>query len=74
MDTTGWLTLELEGSTAERYDANLMLLLAAPRGFSLALKADAFRVRTESAAVWVPGVGNLAGPRSEASRLRAAGR
>ena len=40
-------------------------------GFALALKADAFRVRTESESVWTPGVGSLAAARADASRLRA---
>ena len=40
-------------------------------GFALALKADAFWVRTESDAVSAPGGGNLAGARAEASRVRA---
>ena len=40
-------------------------------GFALALKADAFWVRTESDRVSAPGAGNLAGARAESSRLRA---
>ena len=40
-------------------------------GFALALKADAFWVRTESDAVSSPGAGNLAAARADASRLRA---
>ena len=40
-------------------------------GFALALKTDAFFVRSESASVSTPGVGNLAGAASDASRVRA---
>ena len=40
-------------------------------GFSLALKTDAYLVRTESAGVSAPGVGNLAGATGDASRVRA---
>ena len=80
---TGRLTLDLDGSAAERYGADLAMSLAAvgmkgdlvtpaeAGGFALAFRADAFRVRTESAAVSTPGVGNLAGARADASRLRA---
>ena len=41
------------------------------RGFALALKGDAFFVRTESARVSAPGVGNLAASAGDASRVRA---
>ena len=80
---TGRLTLDLDGSAVERYGADLAMSLAAvgmkgdlvtpaeAGGFALAFRADAFRVRTESAAVSTPGVGNLAGARADASRLRA---
>ena len=80
---SGRLTLDLDGGAAERYGADLAMTLAAvgvrgdllrpaePGGFALALKADAFWVRTESDAVSAPGAGNLAGARAEASRLRA---
>ena len=40
-------------------------------GFALALKGDAFFVRTESARVSTPGVGNLAPATGDASRVRA---
>ncbi len=40
-------------------------------GFALALKGDAFFVRTESARVSTPGVGNLAAAVGDASRVRA---
>ena len=40
-------------------------------GFALALKADAFWVRTESESASAPGGGNLAGARADASRVRA---
>ena len=80
---TGRMTLDLDGGAAERYGADLSMTLAATGvrgdlvkpeeagGFALALKADAFWVRTESESVSKPGVGNLAGARADASRLRA---
>ena len=80
---SGTLTLDLDGGLSERYGADLAMTLAAlgvrgdlvtpaeAGGFALALEADAFWVRTESDAVSTPGVGNLAGARAEASRLRA---
>ena len=80
---TGRLTLDVDGGLSQRYRTDLALTLAAvgvrgdlvtpagPGGFVLALKADAFQVRTESAAVRAPGVGNLAASRADASRLRA---
>ena len=40
-------------------------------GFALALKTDAYFVRTESDSVSTPGVGNLAGATGTASRVRA---
>ena len=79
----GQLTLDLDGSVAQRYRTDLSMTLAAagvrgdlltptePGGFALALKADAFWVRTESDAVSAPGVGNLAAARGESSRVRA---
>ena len=79
----GRLTLDLDGGASERYGADLTMTLAAlgvrgdllrpaeAGGFALALKADAFWVRTESEAVSTPGVGNLAAARADASRLRA---
>ena len=80
----GRLTLDLDGGPSERYGADLAMTLAAmgvrgelvapaqgASGFALALEADAFWVRTESDSVSTPGVGNLAGARAEASRLRA---
>ena len=80
---TGRLTLDLDGDAPERYGTDLAMTLAAAGvrgdlvtpaaagGFALAFKADAFWVRTESDSVSAPGVGNLAGARAEASRLRA---
>ena len=79
----GRLTLDLDGGASERYGTDLSMTLAAvgmrgdlltpaeAGGFALALKADALWVRTESEAVSTPGVGNLAGARADASRLRA---
>ena len=65
----------------QRTDLSLTLTAAGVRGellspaeaggFALALKADAFWVRTESDAVSAPGVGNLAAARGESSRVRA---
>ena len=80
---SGELTLGLEDGAAQRYRSDLSMTLAAAGvrsdlvtpaeagGFALALKADAFWVRTQSDAVSAPGVGNLAGARADASRLRA---
>ncbi len=80
---SGRLTLDLDDHAAARHGADLSMTLAAAgvrgevvtaagaAGFSLALKADAYWVRTESERVSVPGVGNLAGSRADASRLRA---
>ena len=80
---SGRLTLELGGDAPERYGADLSMTLAATGvrgelvtpaeagGFALALKADAFWVRTESDSVSTPEAGNLAGARAEASRVRA---
>ena len=80
---SGGLTLDLEDAAAQRYRTDLSMTLAAAGvrgdlltateagGFALALKADAFWVRTESEALSTPGVGNLAAARADASRLRA---
>ena len=80
---SGRLTLDLDGEAPERYGADLSMTLAATGmrgdlvtpaeagGFALALKADAFWVRTESESVSTPEAGNLAGARAETSRMRA---
>ena len=80
---SGRLTLDVADDASDRYRTDLAMTLAAvgvrgdlvtpaeAGGFALALKADAFRVRTESDSVLVQGVGNLAASRAEASRLRA---
>ena len=80
---SGQLSLDLDGGASERYGTDLSMTLAAmgvrgdlltpaeASGFALALKADAFWVRTESDSVSAPGVGNLAGAQAEASRVRA---
>ena len=80
---SGRLTLDLDGGAPERHGADLAMTLAAAGvrgelvtpaeagGFALALKADAFWVRTASDSVSTPGAGNLAGARADASRLRA---
>ena len=80
----GGLTLDLEDAAAQRYRTDLSMTLAAAgvrgdlltptqgaSGLALALKADAFWVRTESDALSTPGVGNLAAARADATRLRA---
>ena len=79
----GRLTLDLDGGAPERYGADLSMTLAAmgvrgdlvrpaeAGGFALALKADAFWVRTESDSVSTPEAGNLAGAQADVSRLRA---
>ena len=69
------------GSTSQKADIAMQLAAAGGRaellrpeaggGFSLALKGDAFFVRTESARVSTPGVGNLAAATGDASRVRA---
>ena len=81
---SGRLTLDLDGGASERYGTDLSMTLAAAglrgelltpaqgaSGFALALKADAFWVRTEAEGVSAPGIGNLAGAQADASRLRA---
>ena len=80
---TGSLALGLDTGVSARQRTNLSLTLAATGvrgellspaaagGFALALKADAFWVRTESDAASAPGVGNLAAARGESSRVRA---
>ena len=80
---SGGLTLDVDDDAAQRYRTDLSMTLAAAGvrgdlvtpveagGFALALKADAFWVRTESDAIRTPGVGSLAAARADASRLRA---
>ena len=80
---SGSLALGLDTGVSPRQRTDLSLTLAATGvrgelltpaeagGFALALKADAFWVRTESDAVSAPGVGNLAAARGESSRMRA---
>ena len=79
----GTLTLDLDGSVAQRYRTDLSMTLAAagmrgdlltpsePDGFALALKADAFWVRTESDRVTASRFGDLMDARGESSRVRA---
>ena len=85
---TGALTLDLDGAApadaVTRHRAGLSMQLAAvgvqgdlltpsaAGGFALAVKADAFRVRTESDAVPAPGVGNLAASRADCGRCSTA--
>ena len=80
---TGGLTLDVDDDAARRHRTDLSMALAAAGmrgdlltpteagGFALALKADAFWVRTESESVRAPGMGNLAAARADATRLRA---
>ena len=80
---SGTLSLDLDGSVAQRYRTDLAMTLAAAGvrgdlvkpveagGFALALKADAFWVRTESEAVTATEFGNLSGAQGESSRVRA---
>ena len=80
---SGTLSLDLDGGVAQRYRTDLAMTLAAtgvrgeliapaePGGFALALKADAFWVRTESDRVAETAFGNLAGAHGESSRVRA---
>ena len=77
---SGGLTLD---AAAQRYRTDLSMTLAAAGmrgdlltpteagGLALAVKADAFWVRTESDAVRTPGVGSLAAARADATRVRA---
>ena len=79
----GTLTLDLDGSVAQRYRTDLSMTLAAAGvrgdlltpeaagGFALALKADAFWVRTESDRVTASRFGGLMDARGESSRVRA---
>ena len=69
------------GGVSQKADIAMQLAAAGGRaellrpeaggGFALALKGDAFFVRTESARVSTPGVGNLAAATGDASRVRA---
>ena len=80
---SGTLSLDLDGSLPQSYRTDLSMTLAAvgmrgdllaptaPGEFALALKADAFWVRTESEAVTATEFGSLAGARGESSRVRA---
>ena len=80
---SGTLTLDLDGAVAQRYRTDLAMTLAAvgargdlltpaeAGGFALALKADAFWVRTESDAVRASAFGNLEAARGDSSRMRA---
>ena len=77
---SGGLTLD---AAAQRHRTDLSMTLAAAGmrgdlvppteagGLALAVKADAFWVRTESASARTPGVGRLAAARADATRLRA---
>ncbi len=80
---SGRMTLDLDGAVPQSYRTDLSMTLAAtgvrgdlvapagPGGFALALKADAFWVRTESERVTASEFGSLMGARGESSRVRA---
>ncbi len=80
---SGTLSLDLDGSVPQSYRTDLAMTLAAAGvrgdllkpaeagGFALALKADAFWVRTESDRVTETEFGNLSAARGESSRVRA---
>ena len=80
---SGTLSLDLDGAVPQSYRTDLAMTLAAtgvrgdlvtpaePGGFALALKADAFWVRTESDRVTAAEFGSLMGARGESSRVRA---
>ena len=80
---SGTLLLDLDGAVPQHYRTDLSMTLAAAGvrgdlvkpveagGFALALKADAFWVRTESDRVAASRFGNLAAARGESSRVRA---
>ena len=80
---SGRLSLDLHGAVPQSYRTDLAMTLAAtgvrgdlvtpaePGGFALALKADAFWVRTESDRVTESAFGSLMGARGESSRVRA---
>ena len=80
---SGRLSLDLDGAAPQHYRTDLAMTLAAtgvrgdlltpaePGGFALALKADAFWVRTESDRVTGTEFGNLAAAWGESSRVRA---
>ena len=67
---TGPVRIRLAGAKVKEAPG-ATLDFAVTLGFALALKADAFWVRTESAAARAPGVGNLAAARADATRVRA---
>ncbi len=80
---SGRMTLDIDGAAPQSYRTDLAMTLAATGvrgdlvkpaeagGFALALKADAFWVRTESDRVTGTAFGNLAAARGESSRVRA---
>ena len=80
---SGTLSLDLDGAVPQHYRTDLSMTLAAAGvrgdlvkpveagGFALALKADAFWVRTESEGVSASRFGNLAAAQGESSRVRA---
>ena len=67
----GWQTADISTRLAAAGGRAELLRPGADGGLALALKTDAFFVRSESARVSTPGVGNLAAATGDASRLRA---
>ena len=68
---SGWQTADVTMRLAAAGGRAELLRPGAAGGLALALKTDAFFVRSESARVSTPGVGNLAAATGDASRLRA---
>ncbi len=68
---SGWQTADIATRLAAASGRAELLRPGADGGLALALKTDAFFVRSESARVSTPGVGNLAAATGDASRLRA---
>ncbi len=67
----GWQTADVAMRLAAAGGRAELLRPGAAGGLALALKTDAFFVRSESARVSTPGVGNLEAATGDASRLRA---
>ncbi len=67
----GWQTADIAVQLAAAGGRAELLRPGADGGLALALKTDAFFVRSESARVSTPGVGNLTAATGDASRVRA---
>ncbi|MCY4479364.1 MAG: hypothetical protein OXB97_05685 [Rhodospirillales bacterium] len=68
----GWQTADIAMQLAAAGARAELLRPGADSGFALALKTDAFFVRSDAARVSTPGVGNLGAATGDASRVRAA--